>query len=834
MSKIFISKDFPNQLDIENCIDKFYKLSNEDNEFRVIFTKKVKEIDILLFGYITLFKELKPTLIITLEFNSNIEDNEEFKFKLFQYLIYAFLATGKTVFSIKFKNGDATYKIDENSPERLFHRYFVLSESFLPILLINGIENNSNVELFEILFQNRINNENNLKIIPEGLEFHNTSTELYKRLNRWIKGFDINISQDKNGTIGFNNLGITNYHSPGLLKSVILEINNKFKHKVYIPGIIKAKERFQCIQYLAKLAYYKSLDKAKILSLYMCPEHIDIKNLRVGSLSFSKNKNYPQINFFEKIKEIFDDLSNKPPIYHFVYSLLLSSNILPSNLVDSNVKDFKKTLFSLWDFTKDFVYGIKELAKNIREHPDPPIGIITGRIYNEEIWSKLKKTITDDNGIFEDYRNKLMHINHDNMISFFDLNVIDLGKHGMINTLIRSNEKFVGIHNLNKTVKEIIERDISELSKGSIKLKHFLNPLLGISLNQQAKRATAHIGLLIFSKLIRENKGLVRAGTWEKGHDFMERDECLISFYKFNGNSHPIKFGTNYHVVLPITERDYQSHLPHPITFPLESVPIEIEGIEELLNYKLITIRPKLKTDSRITDQLTPNNGNNYLYRILFIETIMIDRDSEYVLWDNFNSIIQRLDRGNKNIICIDFVDVTIDASRLFRFLGNWELNYPKTNIIIINLENLIFDNLININEEFNINSSNILPYWNENSISLFYTYSKLGNDGNRFYFTDALWGKSKEDFININKLIRNTNFNATTILSKDIDIEDSRGDIEGISIIAKSGLFYAKTTLLPFDLLLPGRDELTLFEHNASVLLQNELISITNSDNDG
>ncbi|MCL4482919.1 MAG: hypothetical protein M1445_09975 [Bacteroidetes bacterium] len=107
------------------------------------------------------------------------------------------------------------------------------------------------------------------------------------------------------------------------------------------------------------------------------------------------------------------------------------------------------------------------------------------------------------------------------------------------------------------------------------------------------------------------------------------------------------------------------------------------------------------------------------------------------------------------------------------------------------------------------------------------YSYCEPRENKERFYFTDILWGKEKLDFSHVNKLIKKTNFNSTTIFLQNGN-DQQNGDKQKydnrLALIAQSGFFHSKTTLLPFDLLLPGNNGLTLFEHNASVLLQNQL----------
>ena len=359
MKEIVINKSYTTQKDIENCIIAFYELPKENSHLQIRFTEQIDEIDILLIAYLILFKELKPNLKITVRLNSDV--NDDLKSKLYQYLIYAFLMTGKSVFTIEkelINNNENSreFYINENSPPKFFQRYFALSESFMPILLVGKLPDNKSIDLYDLLFNEKLEG---LKEIPENVDFDNNDQQQYQNLNRWIKGY---------------------YTKEG--KCITL-------------GVIDPSKRLESIRYLSRLAFYNSLRQAKITRFYLYNDEEKWKSLQIDKIPHTRNEDgkYPQIEFFNEIKWIFDDLSTQPPIYHFVYSLLLSSKLLPGAFNDGNKKKIKNILHSLWDFTKDMVGGIKELAKNVREHASPPVGAITGRIYNEQKWVELKKSI---------------------------------------------------------------------------------------------------------------------------------------------------------------------------------------------------------------------------------------------------------------------------------------------------------------------------------------------------------------------------------------------------------------------------------------------------------
>ena len=802
MVKITINQKYTTQEDIEQCIKAFNELSEEDRTLKIIFTENINEIDILLIGYLTLFKELKPNINIEIELKSPVSG--DLKSKLFQYLIYAYLMTGERVFTIQtnatpHNERQRRFFIDENSPPRYFHQYFVLSKSFMPILLVGKRPDSTRTDWYDLLFKENLPG---LDKLPEGVSFDKNNEQQYKNLNKWIKGY-------RDGP-------------------------------KWTKGVIDPKKRDECIRYLARLAFYNALQQAKIASFYFCDDEDKLKSLRLSTLSRSQEKQYPQVAFFKEIKGIFDELATRPPIYHFIYSQLLSSDLLPGEFNDSNKEKVKEILHALWDYTRDMVVGIKELAKNIREHADPPVGIITGRTYKEETWTELKTelkkeggnghTHPDQNTFFKNYLNTLKkeggNGQQDTQFSFFDFNVIDLGKKDIIETLKEKTKTIANNETIDDSIRNLFKEDLNILEQNKIELMHFLDPSLGTSLNQQIKKSIAHLGLLIFSNLIAKNKGLLRAGSLN----------CTPFIKEYAGGStnesaEPIPYGTNYHIVLPIgKKREIKPLLPHPMNVPLDSSLIEIKGMEELLHYELVNLACKKETASN-----NPEGKGKRLFRVCVENEYSTNQESKQKLWKCIHAIIKPQEEHlQESFVCIDFENVEINESQLFRFLGTWNLYYPDVSLIVTNIKVDTLKELIAVNDLFvdkvGFSSEANKVYWNENNVILIYSYHEEGKE--RFYFADILWGKEKQDFYRVNQLVRKTNFNATTILFSVADNNEQGNGDNRLAIIAQSGFFYSKTTLMPFDLLLPGQDaRRSIFEHNASVLLQNELIPQRNHE---
>lgn len=782
MENIYLESEYVTQSDINKCLEIFKEMKNGvgAHEMNVIANCVIKEIDILLIAYFILFKKQlgdKITIKLDLNHNSFSEKNDLIE-SIKQYSSYAYSIVGNDVFMYKYK--DSTFKTVE-SEYRYFRdiKKFANSKFFAPLIFVNKDEKEKDDE---VLYQNFF--ESGLKqLIVAPHDIFNLDNEVK---------FDTN--------------------SKNLLDNIYDYI--KIKRKP-----ISQQESFIN---LAIAAFYACLNEAKILTIYMDTTYRYKKVLRpIG------NERY---KYYEKIKIIFDELYHKPLIYQFVFYKILSSKHF---LFNPNKEPLEKILFKLWDFTKDLVYGLKEIAKNIGDHAIPPMGVITLKIYDEKIWKELKQSSIPDE-IFENYMDTLKSVKQKEgvPISFMDINVIDFGQKGVIETLEENCEKL-----LEKSDNPlIIKEDIQTIKDGKIKFRNFLDGNIINPLNMQTKRAIAHLGLLVFSNLILKNKGLIRASTWLKDTSD-KRDPVLIyeglkaPYEDINVGLSPI--GTNYHIALPIAlSKEYKTQLPHFSSLPLESTASEISGIEELFSFNVINAKEQ-------NSFYNINAKQNYII-VIKPEPVGFNRESEHLLWEEFNNTLKKilvhLDNNINNIICIDLDNNRIEASTLFRFLGNWEYHYPKkTSLIIVNVYTDILLDLIKINNLFSKDKES-LDFWNANSVTLVYSYMKdedriKDDDGNvkeiehRFYFADALWGKTKNDFINLNKLIGRTNFNANSTfeavksdVSKDVDNSN-------MSRILKShNFFYDSNVLLPFDLLIKINGGVSLFEYNCMALLNNEL----------
>lgn len=768
---VIIDDEYLSQSCIEKCIAAYNKISvyEKNPVLEITTTKEVKEVDPLLIAYFALFKKQRNNLEIILHLHE--ATSSKVKSKVGQHKTHAQFTSGVNVF-----------KLAANESEIIPDEWIVWSDSFMPILYIDPAN-------YKSLFVNKI-------------EFHR---------------FNDHAEYSKSSEIQYQNC-------------------RRYLYERFL-------NEHDGIKFLTQLAFYKALEKVKILSFYLYKHFhndsaitLEVVKEEKYQTGFLHNEN--AFNFYNDVitSSIFNELLSKPPIYFFIYATILSSDLLPGGLSNDNKKDFIIKLKTLWKFTQQFVDGLNELAKNIYEHSFYHRGVITCRVYNGSTILDLHNGISEKNKIFKTYSD--LFIEDDGTIhkSFFELNVIDNGTIGVIENLKNAMPSV--------DISEEEREDLDLLEKGSIKFSDFLNPAGDLILNHQAKRSTAHLGLLIFSKLIQANDGLIRAGT-QKLNFRKERDNVLWfpknEEYGFNNDSAPLSsMGTNYHILLPFDPNEIvKATVPVKYELPADISPAELNDYEDLLSYKIIDFR-----GTKYDDKVSENEKYLFLTNSELKINEALSRQDEIAFWndimpfgDDHKLLIKNNNPIQKSFVCLDLNDIGINPSQLFRLLGRWEIEYSGCPIIIYNISIDVVEKLKEINEYYCKKIKNQLkdksekefPYWDENSIALFYSYTRYNNDF--FYFVDALWGNTHSDFLFANHLIQKNNYNsivyhAAKALDHDlINILKNPDWINmNIKLLSRFGLFQNGVTLLSFDLLLTTQNRLSLFENNATVLLQKEL----------
>ncbi len=763
MAVMTLANSIVTKQDLTNCIRLFkdIQLSEEKKVLQVVAQKEVIDIDILLIGYLILFKDLLPQLNISLilPHNTATGESDGLDYKLKQYGIYAQLMTGQHVFSLRYGNQEIDFD---------FRKDFRLSKRFMLLLLVSERQMN----VYKAVFEESLSAEQ-LKIGLNEVGWHKTSENLYADLNSALR-------------------------------------------KRANPS-----ERIEAIKELGRIAFYKSLNNAKVLSFYLDPhyrENPSYRNqeLQAGSLSSRQEVDkriYDAYDFFHNVKPVFDELSQLPLIYHIVFATLTSSELLPGALTEATKSTFQQTLFNLWGFTQDLVHGINELAKNILEHASPAPGIITTRLVRQRRYKAFRDLDTPEVSFLKDFLDHLP-TNKQEPEALLELHIADLGIDGILPKLRESTVDMFKDLPTGDVLFSSLEEDLKLFENGIIRLNHLLDVSKQALLNQQSKRSIAHFGLLTFSKLIDTNDGAILLSS--VGHS--QPDTAIVS--KGLTGSYPrVEFGTHFYVMLPVNaKRSVKPHLHHPIRLPAETSAVDIRGMEGLLAYQQLWLNDKNNSNAKISEQ------SIFLLNYKTELFIIRDRDNELVFWNNFSKSLQKFlktnSQGKPYLVVMDLSNVELDGTQLFRILGRWENNFPKINLLVTNLQTEKFLELLKITRFFYYRNPKI-GFWNAYSATLIYHFLQHEN-GRRFYFTDALWGSNEQDFMKLNRVISHNHFNAVNTITQ---IEDTTTGSVNLSTHNEL-IFFQQNILLPFDVLLYGPDKLTLFEHNALFLLQNKMTS--------
>lgn len=752
-----------NSSHIQKCIDKFRDIiidTEIKHEFIIKAEDEIKKIDFSFFGHLMLFsseykrkynKDLSIKLILPKNISITSDEDESIYptirsmiWKIRQQMIHAYYSMSEnSVFSLVDGNGEMV------SAEQKKDNWFVLSKKFLPIILIN---------------------KDNLNLL------FNDSSNLH---NVQLSNQDfLSSTSDKEESL----------------------------YQAYRKLLFERKNKSNYFLILSQLAFYKSLQEAKILRFYLfdqlsdevklqikMPQNRDLIQVGVKQ-DVDKNKGYRKV-----ILPVFDEMKKSSPIFCLIFYTLISSD-----LIDFEEKDLSfiaKKIINLWEFTKELVFGLLELAKNIVQHSSEQEGIISGFINNK---------------------------------NEFEIRVFDHGKISVLTKLLNDTQSFIDNHPQKDVLWDFYAEDIKILKSNTFNFINLFKLNGNQILNQQTKRATAHLGLLIFSKLIEENNGqmFVSSSDFKSG-----RLPYLYSTNGFSENS--LSVGTNYLTILPIENKEKFG--PYvKFSNPNTKREPDIVSIEHLINYKLINIDKLIQIQEIDTDNIKDVLLNFYLKECL--ENKLENGDK---LWQPIielfpPEIVKKINDNPNIVFCFGFSQIkNLNASQLFRFIGKFEVYFPKNNLIIYDITNELFFELTKVNKAL-ISYNKSLPYWNTDTYTVIYNYiilnENLKNEGkseilSKFYFTDILWGESELHFRFVNSLIRKNNYNAVYTFPKEKDFKEKELDrvinnriVELTLSLPISNLFFNQITLLPFDLLIMNDENITIFESNAKSLLQNEL----------
>ncbi len=510
MQPIQIENNFISHKDIQKCIDAFERILSGQESHKsivIIANKRIEGVDPLLISYFILFKkqirELK--IILNLPYNPIEPQNEQLEYQLKQFGTFAYLTTGMDIFQITFgsDSNKLTIGFDLSNYNTFHDRWFVFSTDYFPILFIN-----ENLKLFDFFFTESFSN------LSEN--FSTNPSKLDKRI-KWDK----NSEQLKK-----------NYHS------IIREISNPKKRNKSIIG-------------LAEMAFVNSLDEAKIAHLYFEEEYKISNYTSKNKIQAGNLVNNTAFEYYKTIKPVFDELKNSSIAHQFFFSTILATEMLRDKNAGKDVlNDATKTTFiikinNLWEFTKDLIAGVKELAKNVREHSNPSFGAISVRLFGINRWINTKIIDHAENNIYNEYKKHLLKNGFYDESSVIEINVIDLGISGVIPTLTKDTESiFHKVADKNLDIENLFREDIENLKSKRIGFLNLLNTSKQ-QLNQQSKRSIAHFGLLTLSKLVTNNLGLIVASSQNNNYINNRESLCIRTFSHTSSN----RKRTNYNII---------------------------------------------------------------------------------------------------------------------------------------------------------------------------------------------------------------------------------------------------------------------------------------------
>ncbi|QHS56519.1 hypothetical protein GWR56_13580 [Mucilaginibacter sp. 14171R-50] len=763
MATVIVRDDYIRRSDLERCVTVVKDMAagkTENEELIIEAIAHVKGYDPALIAYFLIFNKLIPKLKIEIRFPKGYS-NLKVEMSLKQLGTYAYVMSGKSLFSILGLASSPKKAVEfsfQNDDQRLTDypdKYFVFSREIIPAIVVLD-----NDELMDIAFGQGLPelSSTSLKEIPDNVN--------------WTSDND-------------------------LLRS---NIHNELRN-----ASVPAKRR-QSLTNLLKAAFYNSLYEAKALPMYFEAVFVEMSADELAKIKAGRLEGEEAFSYYRSIRPLFDELAERSMLHQLLFNMILSTNAMKDvdtgrdELNIHNQERFISKLYQLWDFTKDFVSGIREMAKNIRDHAKPGIGAISIRIVSTQTWQDLQSLDDMSANIYDGYRKFLDGKLSEAPDAFFDVHIADLGTMGAVETLRKSTDELLEDPDL-ESIYSLLEEDKMILESMQISGLFGHGPIL----NQQLKRSIAHFGLMTFDQLMVRNYGLLIACSTAEGG----LPEIFIN-HSISTDVKSIGYGTNYHIVLPIRRAEaYESHLPHTITVPYDTSSKELKGLEVLLDYKY--------PGSKYNDSKSPQLA---IIRPLH-QAVSLRRD-EQILWKEITKTMTDVDKRNpsKLLVVLDLSVVELDDSQLFRLAGNWELHFPDIALAIANIKTDLYHLLLKINDLFTSNTGTV-DYWNVRIASIVYSYIPTKNG--RFYFTDVLWGRTYEDFANLNWVVNQTSFNST-VLVDEVRVKKAVLNYNKKLSPNTPVAFYNKTTLLPFDLMINGEEGRTLFEHNAAVLLQNQI----------
>lgn len=507
----------------------------------------------------------------------------------------------------------------------------------------------------------------------------------------------------------------------------------------------------------------------------------NLHDLYLKYIEWKRFANEIEEAYLKSEKSIITELKKSPVIYSFIFTIIYKKINPFVKCEDKGINDPVQRTLEIWEFTKEYVKGIHELAKNITEHSSTRQGMITVRVYD----SDEDKQESDLGKVLETY-------------------VTDFGQVGIIPNLLKNTYK--NAKNNDSKIAQIYEEDLEIIQKG-FQLTNFVTPSVKNKLRQQLYRDMAHYGLMKFYQLITKNKGsVVSSSIGANGErDFYTNNQAYIGKV--------LDYGTTYFFQLPFNHELFKAkQLETARVQPMQGSLQTIAGLSELM--RMIQV-------DRIEDIPQGYPKQNIILCVNWEGKISGREDEERKCRE-----LADLNPDNRTgYIAINMDKLELSPSSLLRFTAHLSGRYSQP-IIIYNVDFLTYWEMIKDNELFYKTFKGFdadVPYWYEGKCVLI--YSRI--EDKLFNFADLLFGKNESDYISANYIISHTFINALTIIN---GFHDPHTNFK-VSDCLKP--YFYQSSLLPFDIVLNVAEDKTIFQSNLELLLQQELNIFTNQKQD-
>lgn len=496
----------------------------------------------------------------------------------------------------------------------------------------------------------------------------------------------------------------------------------------------------------------------------------ELKDMYIEYILRDCEKNKAAYKYFHSDDSIISNLKNCSVIYTFVF-VVLYAKIKPfKRKKGDEYAEIVRQVNEMWLFTKEFVRGVYELAKNIVEHSDYSDGMITIRAYDED----QDNDVSINGRVLESY-------------------VIDFGEKGIVMKLHENTKRNIGKNKVYEEDYDIIDNTYS--------LKDFIAPGVTKKLKQQLYRELAHYGMMRFYQIIKRNDGFVVSVSngLDGRRDVYESINGLFDKY--------ILYGTCYYFQIP-----FKNDLFRYKTYDAEMIAMQgslqtVNSFSEIMKYLVV--------DAMSIEEKEKKYGEKSIFNFDFVESIKIrNRQDEHDLFVKFIFLIERDD---VDYIAINFKNIDMSSSSLLRFFAHmankYDLPLIAYNILCEKYQELIEDNENYLEELLGLRES--VPYWYKDKSVLVYSYLKDSG----YNFADLLFGHDHHEYKYVNYLVSHTFPNSATIINKIVGCDELPG------VMDKVGSFFFKSSLLPFDILIKGLKYEAIFYHNLLFLLEKNIL---------